>query len=202
MQEAHRSRLRHTTLNKLDPQAIRRFLSQKIESGLSGRSVQFLHAIIRKSHADALIDGLVVRNVASLLTAPRAEAKTVEPLCPDQVRQFVASVAGDRNEALYTVAVGIGLPQGECFGLQWSDIDFEARTLHFRHGLTRDKGKVLMDKPKTRKAVRSVSLSTVDVAALQAHWQRQEVEREFAGDRWKDAKVMHHGIEITADLVF
>ena len=103
----------------------------------------------------------MVGNVASLVKAPRAEAKHVEPLTPDQVRQFLASVAGDRNEALYNVAVGVSLRPGECFGLQWSDSDFEARTLNFRHGLTRDKGKVLMDTIKTRKAVRSLSLPAV-----------------------------------------
>ncbi len=190
--------LGHITLNKLGPQAIRSFLSQKIESGLRGRSVQFLYAITRKSLADALRDGLVVRNAASLVKAPRAEAKPVEPLLPDQVRTLLAAIAGDRLEAPLTVAAGIGLRQGERFALQWSDIDFEARVLHVRHGLTRDKGKVLLDTPKTRKAVRSVSLPAV--AALQAH--RQETEREFAGDRWKDAKVMHYGKEIIVDLVF
>ncbi len=129
-------------------------------------------------------------------------SKPVEPLTPDQVRKFLASVAGDRNEALYTVAVSLGLRQGECFALQWSDVALGAKVLHVRHALTRIASTILLDTPKTHKAVRSVGLPAVAVAALQAHRHRQQVEREFAGDRWQDAKVLHNGQEITVDLIF
>jgi integrase len=197
-----RPSLGHLQLTKLDPPAIRRFLALKLESGLSSRTVQYLHAIVRKSLSDGLRDGLIARNAAAIVKAPRAQSKPVEPLSPDQVRTLLAAIAGDRLEALITTAVALGLRQGECFALQWQEIDFENRLLHVRHGLVRTKDKILMDDPKTKKAVRTISLPAVAVAALQAHRHRQELEREFAGSRWVPATVEKDGKPLEADLVF
>lgn len=194
--------LGHLPMSKIDPQTLRRFLASKVDSGLSGRSAQYIHAIVRKSLSDALRDGLVVRNVASLVRAPRVQAKPVDPLTPDQVRLMLGAIQGDRLEALFTVAVALGLRQGECFALQWCDIDFETRVLHVRHGLTRSKGRVILDTPKTKKAIRAVSLPAVAAAALQAHRHRQELEREFAGSRWVPAMAEQDGKLIEVDLVF
>ncbi len=194
--------LGHLQLTKLDPQALRKFLTAKQASGLSGRTCQYIHGVLRKALADALRDGLIVRNIGTLVKAPRAQAKPVEVLAPDQVRTLLAAIAGDRQEALITVAVGLGLRQGECFALKWSDIDFEERVLHVRHALVRLSGKVLMDTPKTRKAARTVSLPAMALAALVAHRKQQEIERSFAGPHWEAAIVEHEGKPVEVDLVF
>jgi integrase len=189
-------------LNSLTPQTLRAFLTAKRESGLSGRTVQYAHAVIRKALGDALKDGLVVRNVATLVKPPRAEGKEVHPLKPEECRRFLEAIQGDRLEALFAVAVALGLRQGECFGLQWSDLDFENKLLHVRHSLARVGKRIILGSPKSKKAVRTVGLPNLAATALAAHRQRQELEVEFAGDRWQAAIVEKDGQPFEADLVF
>jgi integrase len=189
-------------LSKLDPATIRRFLTAKAESGLSGRTCQYLHAVIRKSLNDALKDGLLARNAAQLVTPPRAKGSKVEPLTPQQVRQFLGHVQGHRLEALFTVAAALGLRQGEIFALQWSDVDLAGRTLRVRHSLARVGGKILLDRPKSDAGIRDIMLPAVAVAALQAHRRRQEFEKQFAGERWQNAVALKDGQPVTLDLVF
>jgi len=50
------------------------------------------------------------------------------------------AVKGDRLEALYVLAVTIGLRQGELLGLKWDVIDLEVDTLQVRCTLTTAKG--------------------------------------------------------------
>ena len=64
----------------------------------------------------------------------------VEPLTPEQARQFLDSIKGDRLEALYSVALAVGLRQGEALGLQWRDVDLNKRTLRVRTALQFLKG--------------------------------------------------------------
>ena len=65
---------------------------------------------------------------------PRFE---IRPLTSEQARKFLAAVSGDRLEALYAVALAIGLRKGEALGLRWDDIDLETATITVRHSLQR-----------------------------------------------------------------
>src|SRR5260370_12756259 len=54
---------------------------------------------------------------------PRARRAEVRPFTPDEARAFLVAVQGDRLQALYTVALALGLRQGEALGLRWPDVD-------------------------------------------------------------------------------
>ena len=76
----------------------------------------------------------------------------------EQVRTLVAAIAGDRLEALYLVALGVGLRQGEILGLRWSDVDLEGGTLKVRHALARIDGRLELVEPKSVTSRRVVPL--------------------------------------------
>ena len=135
-------------LAKLTPPDVRTFLNLKASSGLAPRSVQYLRAVVRRALGQALKDGLVHRNVAALVDSPRVERHEIEPLTPDQARTFLAATRGDRLETLYTVALALGLRQGEALGLRWEDIDLDGRTLTVRKQLQRISGKLVLTEPK------------------------------------------------------
>ena len=77
-------------------------------SGLSARTVQYCHAFLRKALNVALKDQVLARNVASLVDPPRVAAKEVQPLTPQEARQFLEAVQMDSLEALFTVAASLG----------------------------------------------------------------------------------------------
>ncbi|NLE73908.1 MAG: tyrosine-type recombinase/integrase [Actinobacteria bacterium] len=75
----------------------------------------------------------VPRNVAQQVTAPPLKKRQINPLTPDEARQFLAACENDRLGALFTVALTMGLRRGEILGLQWCDVNFESRALSVRH---------------------------------------------------------------------
>jgi integrase len=99
---------------------------EKLESGSSPRTVQYIHTTLHKALRDAVSDGLIPRNAAEGIKAPRPKKKEINPLSPEQTRAFLKAVHGDRLEALYVLAVRRGLRQGELLGLRWEDVDLEA----------------------------------------------------------------------------
>lgn len=174
-------------LAKLSPQQVQAFLNAKLESGLSPRTVQYCHAILRRALGQAYKWAQVPRNVATLVDPPRVRRHEVQPFTPDQARAFLASIQGDRLEALYTVALSLGLRQGEALGLRWSDVDLERGMLTVRMALQRVGGKLQLVEPKTERSRRTLRLPQVTLAALKAHRVRQLEERLLAGAQWQDS---------------
>ncbi len=178
--------LGHHQLAKLTPQHVQAFLNSRTEAGLSPRTVQYIRAILRRALGQAMKWGLVARNVATLVDPPRSRRSEVRPLTPDQARLFLEAVRGDRLEALYVVAVALGLRQGEVLGVRWEDVDLEAGNLRVRHALQRVGGKLQLVEPKTERSRRTVDLPAPAIDALRAHRDRQAFERSFAADRWQE----------------
>lgn len=173
-------------LAKLMPQQVQAMMNGMAEQGLSPRSAQYARAILRRALNQALKWGLVTKNAAALTDAPRVERHEMQALNPVQARTFLDVVRGDRLEALYAVALSLGLRQGEALGLRWQDVDLDAGSLHVRSSLQwlSGEGPKLVE-PKTRQSRRSLPLTPGLVAQLRAHRQRERLERLAAGEHWQ-----------------
>jgi integrase len=175
-------------LGKLGPQHVQGFLNQKLRQGrLSGRTIQYLHAVLRAALNQALRWRLVQVNVATLVDPPRAERHEVHPLTPREARTLLDAAQGDRLAALYALALAVGLRQGEALGLHWEDVDLEAGNLRVRVALQRQDGRGLQSvEPKTARSRRGIVLPPYVVESLRAHRSRQVQERLLAGSRWQE----------------
>jgi integrase len=190
--------LGHIRLVKLMPQDVRNFLSQKLDAGLSPRTVKHLRGTLRAALNQAMNDDLIHRNAAAKVNPPEIQQRNLDVYSPEEARKLLAVVRGHRLESLFAVAIGLGLRMGECLGLQWSDISFERGLLTVRHNLQRVKrvrrGDVvkegetkterLLGQPKGKK-IHSLRLPTVVLDALRRHQARQQEERSLAGTAWK-----------------
>lgn len=174
-------------LAKLAPHHIQSLINKKLEEGASPRYVQYIHAVLRGALGQAYKWGMIHRNVAKLVDPPRVRRAEVIPLTPEQARAFLETAKGDRLEALYCVALALGLRRGEALGLKWEDINFETGTLRVNHSLQWPKGGgwVLVE-PKTARSRRNIRLPQVTLTALIKHRKRQVKERLLVGDRWED----------------
>lgn len=175
------------SLAKLSPQEVQEFLNRKLAAGLSPRTVQYLHAVLRRALNQAVKWGLVPRNVATLVDPPRVRREEVRPFTPEQARAFLVAVQGDRLEALYTVALAMGLRQGEALGLRWQDVDLEEGVLSVRTALQRVDGRLQLVEPKSATSRRTIALPQVAAATLRAHRASQLQERLLAGERWQES---------------
>ena len=173
-------------LAALTPQHVQAMMNARLGDELSARTVQHMRAVLRTALGQALKWGYVSRNVATLTDPPRVVNRRTKPLSPSQGQVLFEAARGDRLEALYRVALSLGLRQGEALGLRWEDIDFEARTLRVAQALQRVDGRLRFVEPKSAQSRRTVPLPETLAAALRAHRERQNEERLAAGDRWQE----------------
>ncbi len=129
---------------------------------------------------------MVARNVATLVDPARHKHQSINPLTPEEARKFLDKIKGNRLEALFSVALAMGLRQGEALGLCWEDVDFEARTLRVEPGLQRLDKKLQLTDLKSDSRRRTLPLPETIVTALRAHRIRQLEEKMLAGDHWQE----------------
>jgi integrase len=173
-------------LKDLTPQDVRRYLAAKLASGQSLSSVKYHLAILSRALRQAASDGIIGDNPAAHVAPPRVRREEIQPLSLEQAHRFLAAARSDRLEALFTIALAVGLRQGECLGLAWSDLNLETATLTIRQTVQRIGGKLQFVEPKTAKSRRVLALPAFVVAALREHRTRQLEERLQAGPGWQD----------------
>lgn len=173
-------------LSKLDPEHVQVLMRRKLADGLSTRRVLYIRAVLRKALGDAVRWGLISRNAAGLARGPKHEPGEVQPLSPAEVGHFLDSVDDDRLVALYTVAVALGLRQGELLGLRWDDVDLDAGLVRVRAALQRIDGTLQLVPLKTHRSRRTVHLPLLVTEALIEHKDKQAAERLLAGRKWTE----------------
>jgi integrase len=174
-------------LQRLNPQLVQSWLNERRRVGLSARTCQYARAILCSALGQALRWGIVPRNVVTLVESPRVERHEIRPLLPDQARALLDTVRLHRLGALFTVALALGLRQGEALGLKWDAVDFQAGVLHVRAALQRVGKKWVLVEPKSERSRRIVALPRMAIVALRAHRVRQKKERLLAGSRWNES---------------
>lgn len=69
-------------LRALKSRDVRRHYREKLDAGLSPRTVQIIHTVLRKALQQAVRDDVLPRNVCDAVTAPRQTKKEMQPLIP------------------------------------------------------------------------------------------------------------------------
>ena len=173
-------------LAKVTPQDMQALYRVKLEEGLAPRTVGHLHRVLHRALADALRWGLVARNVCDAVKPPKVQAQEMRALSPNEARQLLTAAAGDPLQALYVVAVTVGLRQGELLGLKWADVDLDAGRLQVRRSIARVNGQGWIEQePKSAKSRRSVALTRLAVESLYRH-RRRQLERRVKALAWED----------------
>jgi integrase len=173
-------------LSKLSAQHIQKYMNAKLADGLSPRTVQYHHATLRCALNEALSMDLVKRNVAKLVKPPSPRRHRISPLSPDDARRLIEAADDHRLSALFTVALGLGLRQGEALGLTWDRVDFEVGTIRIDQQLQRVDGKFKLIPPKSEQSHRTVAMPATVKRALHQHRREQLEERLAAGVTWDD----------------
>jgi integrase len=176
--------LSSTKLRDLTRAHLKNLYGQKLEY-LSPRTVRYVHTTINKALKDAMVDGLIPKNVAAHIRLPKPRKKEINPLNPDQAKAFLTAAQGDRYEALYVLAIHYGLRQGELLGLKWSDVDLEAGTLQVRRTMSESRVGRIEEQPKSGKG-RHIELSQTTIEALKSHRERQQKEEKKGTEEYKD----------------
>lgn len=181
-------------LDKLQPEHLESLYAQLMAEGLAPASVLQIHRILSRSLKVAMQRGRVRRNVATLVEPPSVRREEVRPLTADQARAVLQTAQGRRNAARWSVALALGLRQGEALGLSWDAVDIGAGSLVVRQALQRRPGGgLVLVPPKSRAGRRSIPMPAQLVEALRAHRKVQAMERLAAGSMWTDTGLVFTG---------
>ena len=124
-------------LDRLTPEHVERFYTRLEAEGLAPATVLQIHRILSRALKVAMQRGYVARNVATLVDAPSASQDEIEPLTLEEASADHRLAATSRNGTRWSVALALGLRQGEALGLRWQYVDLDAGTLTVRWQLQR-----------------------------------------------------------------
>lgn len=196
--------LGHVRLDRLSADDIEDAWTALLEGGnptldkptpLAPSTVHQAHVVLRRMLRLAVQRKKLATNPAgpdSMDAPPKSNAEVV-PLATADWKKVIATASEVPNPARWTVALALGLRQGEALGLRWEDVDLTAGTLRVRQILYRLPGKgILFGTPKTEPSKREVALPAQLLTELKAHRKAQNELRLSAGDHWTD-----HGLVFT-----
>ena len=156
------------------------------DAGLSGRTIGLTLTLLRAVLRDAVAEGLVVRNVADGVSAPRHRAAGRSAFTAPEVGVLADAARGDRLYPAWLLTL-TGLRRSEVLGLRWSDIDIEAGTVRIVRGrVNLEHGRTRVGAPKTAAGARTLRLAgDVElITALRALRARQAAERLALGSAY------------------
>ena len=174
-------------LKALSVADVRRLVQGLTDSGLGVRTVQQVHAVLRNALEQAVRDEAVARNVAKLVKVKTPDYEVGRGLTVAQAKSLLEAVAAERLQALYVLAVYLGLRRAEVLGLRWADVDLEQERLQVTQTLQRVDGQLQLLPPKTRHSRRTIPLPPPCVEALRQHRARQDREKLALGPDWTDS---------------
>jgi integrase len=184
-------KLKDLTLEQVE--ALYQQLSKK---GIGNRTVQFVHAVLRRCLKEAVRRRLVLSNPSQGAILPRIEREEMRILDENQVILFLIAAQESPNVALYHLAVKTGMRKGELLGLKWDDLDWQKGLLRVQRQIQRvpNQGLVFVP-PKTRSGRRTLQLGEQMLQTLQDHWGNQKSLKLMTGDKWQD-----HGMIFTSSI--
>ena len=156
-------------LKDLGPHHLQRFYSEKVDQGLSKRTVQILHATIRRVLNQAVSWGIIQRNVCHQVKAPRPGKMQYTILTKEQLNAFLDQARGHRYFPIYILLVYGGFREGEVLGIHVEDCDMVNRVINVRHQVITLKGGLVIAEPKTESSKRAVTLPKVATDVLKKH---------------------------------
>ncbi len=139
----------------------------------------------RLADARARANGRRVSPLDIWVSTPRPSRVMV--WTPAQTQVFLARAARHRLYAMWRLIASRGLRRGEGCGLRRTDTDLRAAVTSIRWQITQLGWETAQGAPKSDAGERQVALDADTVAGIRAHRQRQQKEKEEAGDAWTDS---------------
>jgi integrase len=181
-------KLGKVVLVALKPAQLTSLYSNMLRSGLSKRTVQYVHAILRKALTDAVEHRLLQHNVARGVKAPKPDPKEATYIPPEKIPALCDAIINDWLYPLFYLAMASGLRRGELCALRWNDIDWnrgKVRVDESCQELSRAQGGIQYGQPKSKKGRRSIIVPEETMDVLRAHRKMQAEQRLHMGPAWK-----------------
>lgn len=133
-------------MDRLTPEAFEALYTYLRDKGLSPRTIQYLHAVLRQALKAAVRKRAIPSNPTDHAERPEyakgtggdaVARKAVRALNQEQAGRFLEAARSDRYHALWVLLLECGVRPGEALGLGWPEVDLDGGKVHIRRALTR-----------------------------------------------------------------
>lgn len=181
----------HVRLQALQPAMLTRLYRELHESGgvrgrgLSLRTVEYVHSILRK----ALNDAVRIDQVLSSNPVERAKRLRRDPPGPrsvwsvDELQTFLAAARKHRLFPFFHLAAYTGARRGELLNLRWADVDLDRAMIQITGTAAVINGQRVEGSTKGGR-MRQVSIDPATVRVLREHRVSQMRDQLIAGSDW------------------
>ncbi len=211
-------------LSDVRPEALEVLYGRLLDEGRSAHVVHAVHRVLRSALNEAVRRQHLSQNPASVARPPRVATAEIEPLTSEECRRLLDTARGTTNAARWSVALALGLRQGEALGLSWDDVDLDNGVLRVRravqrrtwqHGCPRGAkgepacgqgrggycpdrkgGGLLLVELKTRASRRAIALPGPLLSELRTHYSDQLRFKVGRAGLWDDT----HNLVFATDL--
>jgi integrase len=173
------------TLTQLKPEHLQRYYTDKLSSGrvdgkggLSPKTVRHHHITLHGALQSAVKWGLLARNPADAVDAPRFQRPEMNIMNADEINTFLEAAKDTPFYTLFYLALFTGMRRSELLALRWSDIDLMLCQLYVSRSLHQLKnGDVIYRQPKSDKSRRMIALTPSTAIVLREQREHQNSEK-------------------------
>lgn len=120
---------------------------------------------------------LISFNPAADIPKARPPEKEIAFLTAEQAKKFLQVNRDRRLYALFAMALGTGMRQGELLGLKWECINRDASTVTVKHSLAQPNSwNFVLKEPKSRRSRRTIKLPGFVLEAMNEHREKMNAE--------------------------
>jgi len=157
----------------------------KTGRGLSANTVRLARAPLAGAFKLATQAGMIGVNPVTSTHRPRPVRSIPRHWTPEQAREFLSLMEGDRTWPVWAFLLGAGLRSGELVCLRWANVDLERRAVHVVDFVSTLGYDLVPSSGKSRDAVRTIELDDGLGGVLRKQRKLQTSERLAALD-WEE----------------
>jgi integrase len=167
-------------IQKLQAAHLQGIYAAMAREGRADRTRLHAHRVISTMLKHAAQWGVVSRNVANVVDAPRVKAKEIEILTPAQVQVVLQTLHGKPPYPVVALMLATGMRRAEALPLRWQDVDLDKSVLRVERAIEQTRGAetIILKAPKTARSKRTITLAPSTVALLREH-RKDQLERRL-----------------------
>lgn len=139
---------------------------------LAPKTIRHHYCLLNLIFEHALKHDYIITNPLQNVDSPKLVKHRVDALSKNHVIRFLEELEALplATRLIYTLLLTTGIRRGECFGLQWGDIDFQNQTLKIQRNVTYSANNgIVVGKTKTEAGEREIPLTDRAIILLKAY---------------------------------
>lgn len=184
-------------LNKIMPIHIEKFYAEKMKKQ-KGKTVRKYHNLLHKAFDYALKNELIAYNPCDRVQKPKIE-KYKPNICNDETFiKLIEITRGTFDIIPIILAAGLDLRRGEVFGLKWTDIDFNKKTVKIEETKVRF-NKYVRKNTKTESSTREIVAPDIVLDILNDYKKNTKVLSKYVCDQYQPDSFSKHFKKLLKD---